>query len=31
MLTPALATTAGPEMLPAEAFERRTIDALLAD
>ena len=30
MLTPALATTAGPEMLPPEAFEQRTIDALLA-
>jgi 2-polyprenyl-6-methoxyphenol hydroxylase-like FAD-dependent oxidoreductase len=30
MLTPALATTAGPEMLPPEAFERRTIEALLA-
>lgn len=29
-LSPALATLAGPETLPAEAFEQRTIDALLA-
>ncbi|MFO1159345.1 MAG: NAD(P)/FAD-dependent oxidoreductase [Reyranellaceae bacterium] len=29
MLSPALATLAGPENLPAEAFEQRTIDALL--
>lgn len=30
MLSPGLATLLGPEMLPAEAFEQDTIDALLA-
>src|SRR5262245_52571317 len=30
MLSPALATLLGPEMLPAQAFEQDTIDALLA-
>src|SRR5215831_11197270 len=30
-LSPLPATLAGPETLPAEAFEQRTIDALLAD
>jgi 2-polyprenyl-6-methoxyphenol hydroxylase-like FAD-dependent oxidoreductase len=30
VLTPGPATMVGPEMLPAEAFERRTIEALLA-
>ena len=30
MLSPAMASLLGPEALPAEAFEQRTLDALLA-